>query len=175
MLTRDGLRGAAHVELPALGARSDVVSLGESLARQMGVLDGKLKKRLQYDLLTDVYPRNLHDLKSLLATTSVLSGGAHPERGAYVQARKIMDTHSLLTEAWQILSGMDFGPGRHSLDNALEVIRAVIVRRTLADGCSQKEAGKLLGISQQRVSAIIDKQLDLHGWRTTVKETDDLP
>ncbi|MEI8167779.1 MAG: hypothetical protein WCG26_15465, partial [Chloroflexales bacterium] len=140
VLARDGLRGAASVELPALGARADVVALGEALARQLGQPDGKLKKRLGYDLLTDVYPRNLHDLKSLLATAAVRSPGAHPERGAYVQAEAISNAHSLLAEAWQILSGMDFGPGRHTLDNVLEVIRATIVRRTLADGCSQEEA-----------------------------------
>ncbi|MCI0356338.1 MAG: hypothetical protein L0099_15065 [Acidobacteria bacterium] len=174
VLAREGLRGAAHVELPALGARpADVVALGEALARQLGLLDGKLKERLQYELLTDVYPRNLHDLKSLLATAAVRSPGAHPKRSAFVQAKEITNTNSLLAEAWQILSGMDFGQDRHRLDDVLEVIRAAVVRRALADGRSQKEAGTLLGMSQQTVAEILKKQLDLRGWQTPTEDLDD--
>ena len=173
VLVRDGLRGAAHIELPALGSRSDVVALGEALARQLGALGGKVKERLQYELLTDLYPHNLHDLKSLLATAAARSPGAHPERAAYVQARQIRDTQAVLAEAHQILSGMDFGPNRHRLDNVLDVIRAVIVSRALAGGRSQDEAGELLGASQQTVSAIRHKRLDLRGWRTALEGLDE--
>jgi len=171
-LAREGLRGAAHVELPALGARSDVVALGEALARQMNLLDGKLKERLQYELLTDIYPRSLHDLMSLLATAAVRSPGAHPERGAYLAAREIRDAHAVLTDAWQVLSGMDFGPGRHRLDNVLEVIRAAVVRRARAEGRSQEEAGELLGISQTTVSEVLKKRLDFSAW-WSLPENDD--
>jgi hypothetical protein len=160
-LACDGLRGATHIELPALGARSDVVALGEALARQLGVPDGKLKERLQFDWLTDLYPRNLHDLKQLLATAAAHSQGAHPERGPYLQARQIRDAHTLFGEAWRILAGMDFGPGRYRLDNVLDVIRSAIVRRALADGRSQDEAGRLLGISQQTISTIIRQEAQL--------------
>lgn len=173
VLARDGLRGAAHIELPALGSRSDVVALGEALARQLGVLGGKVKERLQYELLTDLYPHNLHDLKSLLATAATRSPGAHPERAAYVQARQIRDARAMLAEACQILTGMDFGPNRHRLDDVLDVIRAVIVRRARADGRSQDEVGELLGISQQTVSTILKSPLDLRGWRTAPEELDE--
>ena len=170
VLARDGLRGAAHLDLQALGARSDVVALGAALARQLGILDGKVKERLQYELLTDLYPNNLHDLKSLLATAAARSPGAHPERAAYIQARQLRDTQALLAEACQILTGMDFGPNRRRLDDVLEVIRAVIVQRARADGRSQGEIGELLGISQQTVSAILKSRLDLRGWRTVLLE-----
>lgn len=170
VLARDGLRGAAQIDLPALGSRSDVVELGEALARQLGAPDGKLKSRLQYELLTDVFPHNLHDLKSLLATAAALSPGAHPKRQAYVQARTIRDARALLAEAAEILAGMDFGPGRHSLDEVVAVIRAAVVRQALAEGRSQKQVGELLGISQQRVSSILKTGPELHGWRTGVTE-----
>lgn len=173
VLVRDGLRSAAHIELPTLGSRSDVVALGEALTRELGALGGKVKERLQYELLTDLYPHNLHDLKSLLATAAARSPGAHPDRAAYVQARQLRDTQALLVEAWQILSGMDFGPNRHRLDDVLDVVRAVIVSRALADGRSQEEAGELLGISQQTVSAIRSQRFDLHGWRTPIASGDE--
>ncbi|MGB4334916.1 MAG: hypothetical protein WBJ41_08780 [Chromatiaceae bacterium] len=157
VLASEGLRGAAQIQLPALGARSDVVALGEALARQLGVNDGKLKQRLQYDLLTDLYPQNLHDLRTLLATTALTSSGPHPERPAYVQAREIRDAERLLAEAWWLLQGT----GGYPLDEVLEAIRAAVVRRTLADGRTQEAAGRLLGLSQQRVSTILAKPPDL--------------
>lgn len=172
-LARDGLRGAVHLDLPALGARCDVVALGEALARHMGALGGKIKERLQYDLLTDLYPRNLHDLQSLLATAAACSPGPHPQRRAYVQARQIQETAVLLAEAAQILAGMDFGPQRHRLDEVLAVIRAAVVRRALADGRTQREAGELLGISQQMVSEILKTTLDLRGWQTAMADWDE--
>lgn len=161
VLASEGLRGAAQIQLPALGARSDVVALGEALARQLGVHDGKLKERLQYELLTDLYPQNLHDLRSLLATTALTSSGTHPDRPAYVQAREIRDAGRQLAEAWRLLQGT----GGYPLDEVLEAIRAAVVRRALAEGRSQKAAGLLLGLSQQRVSTILAQPPDLEGWR----------
>jgi hypothetical protein len=172
VLMRDGLRGAAQVDLPSLGSRSDVVEIAEALVRNLGALGGKVKARFQYELLTDVYPHNLHDLKALLATAVVRSPGGHPERNAYVQAKQIQHSQVLLTEAWQILAGMDFGPGRHRLENVLDVIRAAIVRRALVDGRSQEDAGELLGFSRSKVSAIETTPLDLSGWRTSVEQVD---
>lgn len=157
VLTREGLRGAAQIPLPALGARSDVVALGEALARQLGIHDGKLKQRLQYDLLTDLYPHNLHDLRTLLATAALASPGAHPERAAYVRARDLREADRLLAEAWQRLQG----GGGYRLDEVLEVVRATLVRRALAEGRSQEAAGRLLGLSQQTVSTLLAKRLDL--------------
>lgn len=173
VLAHDGLRSAVHIELPALGSRSDVVALGEALARQLGAFDGKIKERLQYDLLTDLYPHNLHDLKALLATAAARSPSAHLERAAYVQARQIRDAQAVLAEACQILTGMDFGPNRHRLDDVLEVIRTVIVRRARADGRSQGEIGELLGVSQQTISAILKARLDLSSWRTVLEGQDE--
>lgn len=164
MASLEGLRGAAHIELPPLAARSDVVALAEALARQLGILDGKLKERLQYDLLTDRYPRNLHDLKTLLATADMHSSTRHPQRTAYVQARQLRDAQTVLDEAWEIVMGMHFGPGRHRLDEVLEVVRAAVVHRALVEGRSQKKAGDLLGFSQQSVSDILDRPLNLSGW-----------
>lgn len=146
-----------QIALPGLGARSDVVALGEALARQLGLLAGKLKERLQYDLLTDVYPCNLHDLKTLLATAGAHSPGAHPEREAYLQARDRRAARRLLDEAWQAVAGMDFGPGRHRLADVLDAIRWAIVQRALADGRSQDEVGALLGCGQSTVSDILLK------------------
>ena len=174
-LVRDGLRGAVHVHLPALGARGDFVELGEALARRQGALAGKVNERLRDELLTDVYPHNLHDLETLLATAAAHSPGRHPERGAYLQARQIRDTQALLAEAWQILAGMDFGPDRHGLDEVMAVIRALVVRRALADGRSMESAGELLGVSQQTVSSINAKRLDLSRWRTRAEGADGAP
>lgn len=173
VLTRDGLRGAAHITLPALGSRADVVEIGEALVRQLGVPDGKVKPRLQYELLTDIYPHNLHDLKSLLATAASHSPGLHPERSAYVQAREARNAEALLAEACQILIGMDFGPGRHRLDEVLAIVRAAIVRRAKADGRSLKKVGELLGFRQQTASDILAKPLELHGWRTEIGKLDE--
>jgi len=168
-LSRDGLRGATTIELPALGVRSDVVALAEALARQLGLPDGKLKQRFQYELLTDVYPRNLHDLKSLLATTAASSPGLHPDRDAYLKAKELGNIQALLAEAWQIVAGMDFSEKRHKLKNVLDVIEAAIVRRAVTEGRSQEEAGKLLGIKQTTVSNILKSELDLSRWRNDPK------
>ncbi|EGV32661.1 hypothetical protein ThidrDRAFT_1146 [Thiorhodococcus drewsii AZ1] len=163
-LACDGLRGAVSVDLPALSVRSDVVALAESLARQLGILDGKLKERLQYDLLTDVFPRNLHDLKGLLATANARSPSAHPERKAYLQARELRDTRRLLDEAWQVAAGMDFGPEGHRLDDVLNAIRTAVVRRARTEGRSQKQVGELLGLSQSTVSDFLKIELDPRLW-----------
>jgi hypothetical protein len=166
VLAGEGLRGPVTIELPALGKRSDVAALGEALARQLGIFDGKLKERLQHEFLTDLYPRNLHDLKTLLATADTYSTTKHPQRTAYLQARNLRDARAMLDEACRILMGMDFGPKGHRLDQVLDVIRAAVVRYAQAEGRSQEEIGGLLGFSQQTVSDILKSKLDMHGWRT---------
>jgi hypothetical protein len=177
----EGLRGAGQVELPALGVRGDVVALGESLARQLGLLDGKLKGRFQHDWLypaaddaehpsklkkglkhewlTDVYPRNLHDLKGLLATADLHGPGVHPDRAAYLQARTRRATDHVLGDAWRTLSGLDFGPGRPTLDELLKAVRAATVLRVYSQGRTHEETGAVLGLSRSTVQAIL-KELD---------------
>lgn len=169
---REGLRGAIPIELPALGVRSDIVALGEALARRLGIHDGKLKERLQHDLLTDVYPQGLHDLGSLLATAAAMSTGIHPQRSAYVQARNIRNAEALQAEAWRILAGLDFGPGRPDLEEVFDIIRATTVQR-LQCGRNQTEIGNLLGISQSRVSEILGQSLDLSAWQSGSHSVDE--
>jgi hypothetical protein len=171
VLAREGLRGAAQIALPALGARADLVALGEALARRLGFPVGKLKQRLQYELLTDLYPRNLHDLQSLLATAALASPGAHPDRPTYVRAREVRDAGRLLTEAWRLLQGS----GGYSLDAVLEVIRVAVVRRALAEGRTQEAAGRLLDLSQQRVSIILAKPLDLELLQRRLESREEVP
>lgn len=155
-----------QIRLPALGARTDVVALAESLACELGLLDGKLKERLQHDLFTNLYPRSLHELKALLATASAYSPGAHPERKAYLKARDLQEARRLLDEAWQVLTCMDFGVGRHRLDDVLKAIRAAVVRCALTDGRSQEETGAPLGLSQSTISEILDTELDPQLWQS---------
>lgn len=155
VLASEGLRGAGQVELPALGVRGDVAALGESLARQLGLKDGLLKERFQHEWLTDVFPRNLHDLKSLLATADLYGPHGHPDRAAYRQARHRQAAEHRLAEAWQALAAMDFGPGRPSLDERLAAIRAATVQRVSAQGRTQQETGDLLGLSRSTVQAIL--------------------
>jgi hypothetical protein len=155
VLASEGLRGAGQVELPALGVRGDVAALGESLARQLGLKDGLLKERFQHEWLTDVFPRNLHDLKSLLATADLYGPHGHPDRAAYRQARHRLAAEHRLAEAWQALAAMDFGPGRPSLDERLAAIRAATVQRVSAQGRTQQETGELLGLSRSTVQAIL--------------------
>nr|MBP6709584.1 hypothetical protein [Accumulibacter sp.] len=117
-LSRHGLRGAAHVDLPSLGSRSDVVMLAEALARRHGILKGKLFERFQFDLLTDVYARNLHDLATLLATTANQSASPHPGRDGHQRAVGLLEADELratLRSAFDALLGLDFGPGQPTL------------------------------------------------------------
>jgi hypothetical protein len=151
----EGLRGAGQVELPALGVRGDVAALGESLARQLGLKDGLLKERFQHEWLTDVFPRNLHDLKGLLATADLYGPDFHPNRPAYLQARNRLAAEHRLDEAWRALAGLDFGHGRPSLDDLLGEVRAAIVQRVSAQGRTQQETGELLGLSRSTVQAIL--------------------
>jgi hypothetical protein len=153
----EGLRGALQIELPTLGSRSDVVELGESLARQLGFMDGKIKERLQYELLSDGYPDNLHSLKELLATAGANSKGKHPERDAYLQARDAQEAESLLNEACRVLMNMDFGSERHSLNEVIKDVQFAVVQRALASGRNQDEVANLLGCSQSTVSSIINR------------------
>lgn len=170
---RSGLRGAARIDLPALGVRTDVVALAEALARQLGLTDGKLKERLQYDLLDERerYPHDLHDFKTFLATAGAYSTTKHPQRAAYVRARDLVETQALLDEALRVVAEMDFGPKRHQLDQVTDVIRAAMVRQALAQGRNQKEAGALLGFSQQTVSEILKAELNLQGWAAAGHKT----
>lgn len=153
-LASDGLRGAAHIGLPALGARSDVAKVGEALARQLGLADGKLKERFGADWLTDLYAQGLHDMKSLLATAGILSPGKHPEHDAYALTRDIQSSQAALTQAWSMLTNLEFGPGR-SLEDVMKVIRTNVVRRAKAEGRSQQAVAELLGIGQSTVSDIL--------------------
>jgi hypothetical protein len=168
VLAAEGLRGAAHIELPALGARpSDIVALSEALARQMKIADGRLKDRLQYDFLTDTYRRNLHDLKNLLATAAMDSPGIHPERPAYVRAKQIRDAEVLLNDAWRILAGLDFRPGQHpTLAEVLETVRVAVALRAKAQGRTLQETGELLGLKEQTVSDILRRRK----WKDTEDE-----
>ncbi|HYN79088.1 MAG TPA: hypothetical protein VES73_15000, partial [Lamprocystis sp. (in: g-proteobacteria)] len=155
----EGLRGAGQVEIPGLGARSDVPELGESLACQLGLKVGKLKERFQYEWLTDVFPRNLHDLKSLLATADLYGPDVHPDRPAYLQARNRLAAEHRLADTWRALAAMDFGPGRPSLDDLLGAVRAATVLRVHAQGRTQQETGEVLGLSRSTVQAIL-KDID---------------
>lgn len=171
-LLRDGLRGAVHLELPALGVRADIVALGEALLRQLGAHDGKLKARLQYELYTDIYPHNLHDLKSLLATSVALSRGAHLERDAYRRVHTAREARTLVHETCHALLGMDFGSGRAGLDEALRVLRWATVERAVAEGRTQKEVAALLGMTQQTVSDVRRAAPDLSAWRPVTDHAD---
>jgi len=169
-----GLPGAARLDLPALRMRGDEAALSEALARQLGLADGKLRERLHYDLLTDLYPRDLHELKSLLASADLLSPGKHPEAAAFRQVREIEETAALLEEAWWHLHN----PGnnrdkRPSLIEVLDVIRAAVVRRVRAEGRNQTKTADLLGYSQTTISEIENKPLVLTGWRVAASDVDD--
>lgn len=163
----EGLRGAIQVELPALSARADeVVELAMALAQQMGIKVGKLKERFAYDWVTDIYPRNLHDLQSFLATADAGSAGLHPDAAVYRQARNLQNARDILAEASKILSAMDFGPERHRLDDVLKVIRATTVRLLREQSLSQERVGLRLGFDQRTVSKIEGEVLDMHLWQT---------
>lgn len=154
VVARDGLRGATHVALPALNVRTDVVALGEALARQLGIHDGKLRQRLQYDWVTDVYPRGLHDLMSLMATAAAHSPGLHPEADVYREARERLNARlayqELLDTAWKALASMNFaGP---SLGEVLDEVRLSAIRHAYVEEGTQTRAAARLGISQQAVS-----------------------
>jgi transcriptional regulator of acetoin/glycerol metabolism len=175
-VARHGLVGAEQVPLPALSARRDIVSLGESIAEQNGISDGKIKQRLQYDLLTDVYPRNLHDLKTVLATAASRSKGHHPERAAYLEADHLADVgeaQALLYEAYQVLVGLHFSKGRPNLDEILDIVRALVIRCAQAHGRTEKQVGALLGCSQQAVSKSLKQKIRLSDWKTRLSLSDE--
>lgn len=151
----DGLRGAVCIDLPALGARTDVIALADSLADQLRIAKGKIKERLQLDFFEDRYPHGLHDLKSRLATANAYSPGKHLKREAYLQARDRGEAQRLLDKAWQVLAGMDFGPKRRRLDDVLKDIRLAVVKRARAEGRSRREIGDLLGFSPETARVIL--------------------
>lgn len=175
VVARDGLQGAEHVLLPALSARSDIVALGKAIASLAGIWDGKLQERLQYELLTDIFPHNLHDLQSVLVTAANLSKGPHPERAAYIEARQVADAaeaRSLLGEAFKTLVGLHFGVGRPTLDEVLDLVRAMVVRCAQAEGRTQADVAELLQCSQSTVSKVIQQPIDLRHWRTRLAARD---
>jgi hypothetical protein len=175
-VARDGLKGAAHLHLPALGSRSDIVALAEALARQLGLWHAKIRERLQYELLTDVYPHNLHDLKSVLATAASLAGARrHPDRGVYRRAMETLearDARALLQEACDTATALRFSRER-TVDDVLEAIKVAVARLAQAEGRTQKEIGQLLGCSQQAVSALLRRKLDARKWRDLPAAVDD--
>lgn len=168
-LARDGLRGAVQIELPSLGARNDIASLGIALANQSGIRDGKLHARLHYDWQTDLYPNNLHDLRRLLINAAAYSDGMHPENDAYRRMRGQIEAEHLLSEAWNVLSGLAFGQGQSSLDELLDQVRYATLSRLVNQGRSQAEVAMLTGMKQTTVSDALKKKP--HSlWRTGKNE-----
>lgn len=139
-----------------MGVRSDVIRLGEALAGQLGLADGKLRERLGFDWLTDIYPNGMHDMKTLLATAGLQSPGLHTEQDAYARGRSELESHALLASAWRDLVALDFKEGR-SLEDVLSTVRHAVTLRAKSGGRSQKAVARLLHISQTKVSDILRK------------------
>ena len=176
VIARDGLVGAELVSLPALGARTDVVKLAEAVTERSGIWDGKIKQRLQYELLTDVYPRGLHDLISVLRGAASRSKGEHPERAGYLEAKQLADAgeaRALLSECFQVLAGLAFGKGRLSLAQVMSIIEAVVVQSARAEGRKQSEVAELLGCSQQHVANVLRQKIRLSDWHTQLTPNDE--
>jgi len=172
-VARLGLRGAVFVTLPALSARTDIVALGEAVARQAGILSGYVQQRLQHGLGADVYAHNLHDLKQILATTALHSSGPHPDERGWLRAAQIIDAaqrQALLREAFDTLANLRFGPGRPglTLSDTLELVKWLVVQSALASGRTQDQAGELLGFGQTGISEIVGREPDLRQWTTAV-------
>lgn len=152
-----GLADAVMVELPALTAREDVVSLAEALATARGIWSGKLFKRFQFEFVSDHYVRNLHDLATLLATGTD-GPSRHPKRDKMASAIRHLDADAArarLRQVFEGLSGLHFGSGQPTLAERLEDIRLAVVQCAKAGGRSDREAGALLGCSQQLVSKLL--------------------
>lgn len=167
-VAHDGMRGAEQIHLPALGNRSDIVALAESLARQRGLWDTKLRQRLQYELLTDNYPHNLHDLAAVLAMTGSRSESRHPEREGYKQAMRMLESREalrLLQECHEILAGLRFSEKR-TLDQVLATMRLAVVRYAQVGGRTQAEVAELLGCSQQAISDFLREEIDPRQWHS---------
>jgi hypothetical protein len=164
-VAREGLRGAMFATLPALSARSDIVALGKAVAEANGIFGGKVERRLQYELVADVYARNLHDLKQVMAMAAAHSEGPHPDPRGWRRAGQIIDaTHgeALMREAFDTLANLRFGPERpgSSLEQTLERVKLLVVKAALARGLTQKQAGDMLGYTQTGISEILRRKLD---------------
>lgn len=155
VLARDGLRAAVQVELPSLGVRNDIVQLGLALAEQMGIATGKLRTRLSYEWLTDLYPNNLHDLKRLLINTAAYSDSMHPDSEDYRRISARMEGERTLDTVWRILNNLEFGQGQPTLDELLAQIRYVTLQRLRDQSMSQAEIAERVGMSQTTVSDVL--------------------
>lgn len=170
-VARVGLRGAMPVILPALSSRSDVVALGKAVAEANGIFGGKVDKRLQFELGSDVYARNLHDLKQVLAMAVSYSKDQHPDAGGWLRAGQVLaaaNDETLLREALDILANLRFPPGkdtRPKLDDTLALVKHLVVRASLARGLTQEQAGDRLGYTQTGISEILKRKPDLQAWR----------
>lgn len=169
-----GLRGAMHVQLPSISARSDIVALGMSVAEQSGLWTAKIKERLQYELLTDMYAANLHDLKQVLTTAAMGSSakGRHPDERGFVRAVEIADAaeaQALLREVFDTLSGLRFGKGRPDLKEVLDTTQLLVVRMAMSGGRTQEQAADLLGYAQTGISELLRKKIDLRWWQTHLR------
>lgn len=174
-VARDGLHRVEQVFLPALSARDDRQALAEAVAQKQGILDGYMKERLQFELLTDIYPRNIRDLEETIAMAASRSNGPHPERKAYIEARQIRDAASalaLLHECYRTLAGLKFGAGRPGLEDVLDVMRAVVTHHAQAGGRTQDEVAVLLGCSHGAVWKQLRTQIDLRQWRAHLTAED---
>jgi hypothetical protein len=168
----DGLPGAAHFHLPALDRRSDVIPLGRALARQNGIPDGKLHARLQHDWMTDVFPRGLHDLKTLVTTGALLSGSKHLERESYIRAAEGLAARDVLADAWAILDELTFPPGL-SFDQVHEDIRRAVYVLACERAGSQTAAEALIGTPQQTISRVLGGGVAAYHLRSRFDETGD--
>jgi hypothetical protein len=168
-IARDGLLHAEIVYLPALSARMDIERIAEELAKQDGIWTGKIRERLNYEFLTDIYPQGLWDLKALLAGAADRSSSRHPEEAAYAEAGQTRDAGAalaLLLEGYRTLAGLKFGKGRPGVEEVLRAMRTAVVRYACAQGRNQQAAAELLGCSRSAIGKWLDGDVDLAQWRT---------
>jgi hypothetical protein len=162
-LEESGLLGAAQIEMPALGGRDDVQAVGEAIARQLGMADGKLRARMATEWISDTYPGGMHDLKSLLATAGLQSGGKHAEFSAFNRASQLRKGDDMLDRAWDKLVALANGGSDIGMDELVKWIEYALVFKTRQLVSSQEKTGERLGISQPRVSEILRNRPDAVG------------
>lgn len=154
---RAAMGGACIIELPSLAMRDDIIRLAEALAKKHGIASGKIKERLQLDLLNAVFPNNLHDLESLLITADAASNTKHPETGAVTNEIILNQSNNAMKDIFRKLNTMEFHEDAN-LPELLNDLKECVIRKAYTIFKTQDAVAKKIGISQTQVYEILKKR-----------------
>ncbi|NYS26043.1 hypothetical protein HUK65_13695 [Rhodobacteraceae bacterium 2376] len=157
---RASLRGAVRdVDLPPASRRDDFVDLAEALAARHGILQGKMKERLQYPL-TEYLPLGLHGLEAALLSTADHSKERHPDQSVFENKLVVAQAEDVLSECIRRIMNLNCSKD-YGLPEIAKDMEKAVVMLALRGRRSDKEVADLLYTTRTRISTIKNRNWEI--------------